>query len=243
MFVRLRLILQQSLVSFAGCKRARAAEEESIESSSPVSRVEEAQQPTDIAPPPLPQAGTSHSSSSGSSNSGQIHPEETSKTPPLDLTSSEASLSHSSDHSALETLVRLFPGRKTDLLESVLTQCKGDALKAIQMLLYISPSSPQSPAPPSANVESSSIKPPAAFQSIEDQLPPPCHTPEHPVASLPFPNPALSRFTYQAPHPFMYPPFLPTRPEYYPHLNLSASGVSMLPPRDESPSPPMPDKE
>ncbi|XP_064117806.1 LOW QUALITY PROTEIN: doublesex- and mab-3-related transcription factor A2-like [Macrobrachium nipponense] len=41
--------------------------------------------------------------------------------------------------SSMETLVRLFPGRKVQVLEAVLLRCGGDVLRAIQTLLYALP--------------------------------------------------------------------------------------------------------
>ncbi|XP_066938676.1 doublesex and mab-3 related transcription factor 3, truncated-like [Macrobrachium rosenbergii] len=43
--------------------------------------------------------------------------------------------------SSMETLVRLFPGRKVQVLEAVLLRCGGDVLRAIQTLLYALPAS------------------------------------------------------------------------------------------------------
>ncbi|XP_047496517.1 protein expanded-like [Penaeus chinensis] len=48
---------------------------------------------------------------------------------------------------SMETLVRLFPVRKVQVLETVLLRCGGDVLRAIQTLLYALPPATSAPSP------------------------------------------------------------------------------------------------
>ncbi|KAL7643949.1 UNVERIFIED_CONTAM: hypothetical protein RMT77_005960 [Armadillidium vulgare] len=139
--------------------------------------------------------------------------------------------SSSSDPTALETLVRLFPGRRKQLLEAVLLRCDGDALKAIQTFLNASPhqfqtehkssneeNSERNGFKESVYPHSSSTPTPPNFSLNGRQTPsstptrsPIEHRPDiihehHQQLTSPFaglPPPTLGRFSYPHPHPFM----------------------------------------
>lgn len=161
----------------------------------------------------------------------------------------------------METLVRLFPGRKVQVLEAVLLRCGGDVLRAIQTLLYALPpttmtqthSQPHLATHENNNNTDTHPRHPIHHPPIHHTpRPSPPRSPErhHDIfpdpaalrasAFAPLGPPALSRFPYPPPHALMglpYPPFMPPRPEYYPPLNLSSHTASLLTAHPPSPPP------
>lgn len=203
-----------------------------------------------VSPPPdEPQKGKgTQEKEEGHANSPSGSPHEGRAAPvPIETPQKSSSSGSRGDPSgALDTLVRLFPGRRTQLLEAVLSRCDGDTLKAIQTLLNASPSifsthdssagggldgcleavhNNHSSTPTTPTFSLNGRQTPTSTPTRSPIIEPP-----HPLAS-PFstlPPPTLGRFSYPHPHPFMglpYPPFLHPRPEYYPPLNLAAHGV------------------
>ena len=155
---------------------------------------------------------------------------------------------------ALQTLLRLFPNKKPQFLETILSTCNGDGIRAIQTLLNNSPLTEYS------KTYDELLKP-----REKSQIATPGNQPEeangHTVARLeeqnfeyfaeqtltsPFINSHLMRLQYPPPHPFLnfpYHSFLQSRPDYYPPLNLSAHPIQPFhartpsPRRERSPSP------
>ena len=137
----------------------------------------------------------------------------------------------------MDTLVRLFPGRKTQLLETVLSRSGGDVLRAIQTLLYTPPSIGSTPPPlplaPSNNHLSHSHEnnnntsannrtTPEHHQNNNasiNRTPPPNELRHHELlqeqaalrasAFAPLGPPGLARFAYPPPQAFMGLPYPP----------------------------------
>ncbi|XP_071552530.1 uncharacterized protein [Panulirus ornatus] len=140
-----------------GCKRSRL--DEDTRSGSPSSPVREEPLSLKVGPPPSPdtaepsppppktQPAPEATSTRDDHHSDDEDPrpsksarretsneeERTAPTPPA------AGSGEGSKMNSMETLVRLFPGRKVQFLEAVLLRCGGDVLRAIQTLLYALP--------------------------------------------------------------------------------------------------------
>ena len=101
---------------------------------------------TSLASPPTA-ASPHHSATDLNSSSHELNTSErdseepesqvikTDRQSPCDLDTSQTSQSGG----AIDTLMKLFPGRRVPVLEAVLIHCGGDVLRAIQTLLYSSP--------------------------------------------------------------------------------------------------------
>lgn len=147
---------------------------------------------------------------------------------------------------SMETLVRLFPGRKVQVLETVLLRCGGDVLRAIQTLLYALPPASSAPSPTHAPA---APHPHAHHENNNNHeqphhppppLPPPHHHHAHQRASPPrspelrhhdlLPDSAALRASAFAP---LTPPSLARFPYPPPHALMGLPYPPFLPPRPE----------